>query len=56
MSLPVDVASQVSPELSALLSKLVNDPDEDETLLDEIQGLIERFGAAALAEGFMRYE
>jgi hypothetical protein len=30
MSLRIDVASQISPELSALLSALVNDPDIDE--------------------------
>ncbi|TAK80379.1 MAG: hypothetical protein EPO20_28885 [Betaproteobacteria bacterium] len=32
------------------------DPDEDQTLLAEIDGLIERFGADALAEHLLRYE
>jgi hypothetical protein len=32
------------------------DPDEDETLLAELENLIVRFGPAALAEEFMRYE
>lgn len=32
------------------------DPDEDETLLAELDQLIERFGADALAEHLMRYE
>ena len=32
------------------------DPDDDETLLAEIDGLIERFNANALAERFVRYE
>lgn len=32
------------------------DPDEDETLLPELDNLIKRFGPAALAEQFMRYE
>lgn len=43
-----------------LVARLVGegaiDPDEDETLLGEIEGLIDRFGPAALAEGFIRYE
>jgi hypothetical protein len=32
------------------------DPDEDETLLGEIEGLIKRFGEGATAEEFMRLE
>ena len=32
------------------------DPDEDETLLAELDDMIVRFGPAALAEEFMRYE
>jgi hypothetical protein len=46
--------------LHGLVARLVGegaiDADEDETLLDEIEDLIERFGEAALAEGLMRYE
>jgi len=32
------------------------DPDEDQTLLAEIDGLIERFGPDAVAEDFVRFE
>jgi hypothetical protein len=32
------------------------DPDEDDTLLAELDNLIVRFGPSALAEEFMRYE
>jgi hypothetical protein len=43
-----------------LVARLVGegaiDPDEDETLLGEIEGLIGRFGEGAPAEEFMRYE
>jgi hypothetical protein len=84
MSLRIDVASQISPELSALLARLVNDPDIDEpvtlgfvrkrvagrtsgeqhaveqlhfdvgeTLVGEIDALIERYGAEAPAIDFV---
>ena len=43
-----------------LVARLVGegaiDPDDDETLLGEIEGLIKRFGEGAPAEEFMRYE
>jgi hypothetical protein len=43
-----------------LVARLVGegaiDPDEDETLLGEIEGLIRHFGEGALAEEFMRLE
>lgn len=34
----------------------VMDEDEDDTLLSEIESLIERYGADTLAEDFLRYE
>ena len=34
----------------------VIDPDEDQTLQAEIEALIERHGAAAIAEDFIRFE
>jgi len=34
----------------------VMEDDEDDTLLSEIEALIEHFGADTLAEGFIRYE
>jgi hypothetical protein len=81
---PIDVASRVSPRLSALLRTLVNNPEHDEpitlagarhflagllpsdfkeaerlhhidiseSLLDELDALIEEFGATALAVDF----
>jgi len=39
-----------------LLGEGAIDPDEDEPLLPELDNLIKRFGPAALAEHFMRYE
>jgi len=46
--------------LGGLVNRLVGDgaieEDEDDTLETEIEGLIGRFGADALAEDFMRYE
>jgi hypothetical protein len=39
-----------------LVGQGVIDPDEDETLLAEVDELIERFNANALAERFLRYE
>lgn len=45
---------------NGLVARLVGDgilePDEDQTLMDEIEGLIERYGADALAEEFVRFE
>ena len=40
----------------SLVGDGVLDEDEDDVLLPEIEGLIERFGADALAEDFLRYE
>jgi hypothetical protein len=46
--------------LAGLGARLVGDgvleEDEDDTLLSEIEALIEQFGADTLAEGFLRYE
>jgi hypothetical protein len=39
-----------------LVGEGVLDEDEDDTLLSEIESLIEQFGADALAEDFLRYE
>jgi len=45
---------------SGLLTRLVGegvlDDDEDDSLQAEIEALIERYGADALAEGYLRYE
>jgi hypothetical protein len=41
---------------SALVGEGVLEDDESETLLAEIDGLIERFGADSLAERFFRYD
>ena len=45
---------------AGLLSRLVGegalDEDEDDSLRAEIDALIDRYGAEALAEGFLRYE
>ena len=41
---------------SSLVGEGVLDEDEDDVLLPEIEGLIERFGPDALAENFLRYE
>lgn len=46
--------------LSGLGARMVGDgaidEDEDDTLLSEIESLIEHFGADAIAEDFLRYE
>jgi len=46
--------------IAGLGARLVGDgaleDDEDDTLLSEIEALIEQFGADTLAEGFIRYE
>lgn len=39
-----------------LIGEGVLEDDEDDTLLAEIETLIDRFGADSLAEGFLRYE
>ena len=40
--LPIDVATRVSPELSTIIEKLVNDPDREETpTLSEVQAAVE---------------
>jgi len=43
-----------------LIARMVGDgsidPDEDQTLLGEIDGLIERYGRDAVAEDFVRFE
>lgn len=45
---------------AGLVETLVGDgaiePDQDQTLVDEIDGLIERYGRTASAEEFVRYE
>ncbi len=41
---------------SRLIGEGVLEEDEDENLLAEVEALIERFGADALAEGFIHYE
>ncbi len=45
---------------AGLVAQLVGDgtldPDEDQTLLAEIDALIERHGTDAVAEGFVRFE
>jgi hypothetical protein len=41
---------------SRLVGEGAIDPDEDETLLAELDELIVRFGPDALAEELMRYE
>jgi len=72
MRLPIDIAAHVSPELSAIIDELINAPDidapvtlgvvrealacGDETLLAEMDDLIERFGRDALADYLMHYE
>jgi hypothetical protein len=42
--------------VARLVGEGVLEDDEDETLVGEIDGLIERFGADMPAEGFLRYE
>jgi len=46
--------------LEGLTARLVGDgviePDEDQTLLPEIEALIERYGSDAVAETFIRFE
>lgn len=42
--------------LTRLVGEGVLDDDEDDSLLAEIEALIERYGANELAEGFLRYE
>ncbi len=65
-------AAQASAQLSFAIEAMLNDPGtrqrltlwdvrealvcEDETLLAELDDLIERFGADALAEHLLRYE
>lgn len=40
--LPIDVATRVSPELSTIIEKLVNDPDREEPpTLSEVQAAVE---------------
>jgi len=45
---------------SGLLTRLVGEgvleDDEDDSLLVEIEALIDRYGAETLAEGLLRYE
>jgi hypothetical protein len=41
---------------ASLVGEGVLEDDESETVLAEVDGLIERFGDEALAEGFLRYE
>lgn len=48
--------AMVSGLTASLVGAGVLDEDEDDALLAEIDALIDRHGAAALAEEFMRYE
>ncbi len=48
--------SIVSGLPSRLIGEGVLEDDEDESLLSEIDALIERFGADSLAEDYLRYE
>lgn len=42
--------------IAHLIGEGVLDEDEDETLIEEIEDLIDRYGAEALAEDFIHYE
>ena len=57
---PPTLATVRDALLAGLGARLVGDgaleDDEDDTLLPEIEALIERFGADTLAEEFLRYE
>ncbi|MBZ0092758.1 MAG: hypothetical protein K8F27_11145 [Sulfuricellaceae bacterium] len=57
---PPTLATVRDAMASGLLTRLVGegvlDEDEDDTLQADIDALIGRFGADALAEGFLRYE
>ena len=47
MRAPIDVASRVSPELSELIEKMVNDPDRDEPpVLSEVRAALQHSGGA----------
>lgn len=48
MRIPIDVASRVSPQLSAFIDKLVNDPDrEDPPTLQDVRAALQEGGGAA---------
>lgn len=52
--LPVDVASRVSAELSAILEKIVNDPDREEPpTLDEVRAIVGEDDASAAEMEFL---
>lgn len=52
--LSIDVTSRVSSELSAILEKLVNDPDREESLtLEEVQAMIEEDDTSAAELGML---
>lgn len=57
---PPTLAAVREAMTSGLLTRLVGEgaleEDEDDSLLTEIDGLIERYGDEALAEEFLRYE
>ena len=57
---PATLADVEDAIVNGLAGSLVGDgvleDDEDDTLMPEIENLIERFGADALAEEFLRYE
>lgn len=57
---PPTLAAVRQAMTSGLLTRLIGegvlDDDEDDPLLAEIEALIERYGADALAEGYLRYE
>lgn len=52
--LPIDVATRVSPELSDILEKLVNDPDREEPpTMEEVRALVEEGDASAAELGLL---
>lgn len=52
--LPIDVATRVSPELSDILEKLVNDPDREEPpTMEEVRAIVEEGDASAAELGLL---
>jgi len=52
--LSIDVATRVSPELSAILEKLVNDPDREEPpTMNEVRAIVEEGDASAAELGLL---
>lgn len=51
MSIPIDVASRVSPQLSAFMDRLVNDPDREEPpTLGDVRAALQKSAGAGLAK------